>query len=178
MAFGLPRRAPGVSRVCTLVPAVRAGRMAPIFQGEPREPERKLRATIFLVDSDLGFVFWLGQALDSAGCWALPAKDVSSAVELLTEYRLAVDILVINPFLPDAFSFISQLRLSQPALHVIAAIPTDWEKFPPLTGVDAVIRKPNHLTVLALLQWINLIRDFLAESSAASGQVIKIRQSG
>lgn len=123
-------------------------------------------------------MFWLGQALDSAGAWALPAKNVHSANELIAEHRLAVDILVINPLLPDAFAFISQLRQSRPALHVIAAIPSDWEKLPPLTEVDAVIKKPNHLTVLALLQWINLIRDFLGASGTGSGQASKLANNG
>lgn len=89
-----------------------------------------------------------------------------------------MDILVIDPLLPDAFAFISQLRQSLPALNVIAAIPTHWEKFPPLTEVDAVIRKPNHLTVLALLQWIDLIRDFLSASSADSSQSFKSARNG
>lgn len=148
------------------------------LQSQPGEPERKLLPTILLVDSDLGFIFWLGQALDAAGCWALPAKDVASALELISGHRLAVDILVISPLLSDAFAFISQLRQSRPALRVIAATPADWEKFPPLTEVDAVIRKPSHLTVLALSQWINLIRDFMGGSGAGGGRAFKLREIG
>jgi hypothetical protein len=48
-------------------------------------------------------------------------------------------------------------RQSQPALKVVAAIPEDREKLTPMTKVDAFIRKPESLTAMASLQWINLI---------------------
>jgi DNA-binding NtrC family response regulator len=134
-----------------------------------REPERKSGATILLVDPDLGFVFWLGQALDSAGYNALPAESVRSAQELIREHKVAVDILVIDPLLPDAFAFISHLRQSRPAFKVVAVIPEDWEKLTPMTKVDAFQRKPENLTAMASLQWINLIQNLQRQDSGDSG---------
>jgi CheY-like chemotaxis protein len=119
---------------------------------------KEARTTILLVDPDLGFVFWLGQAVDSAGYHAVPAKSVRNACELIQEHNLSVDILVIDPFLPNAFAFISHLRKSHTDLHVIAAIPEDWESLPPMTEVDATIRKPRHLTAVAILPWISLVQ--------------------
>lgn len=114
----------------------------------------------------MGFVFWLGQALDLAGYNAIPAKSVRNANELLHEHKLLVDILVIDPFLPDAFAFIAQLQQTRTDLRVIAAIPEDWENLPPMTEVDAAIRKPRHLTAIATLPWISLIqRLFLSRDS-------------
>ena len=39
--------------------------------------------SILIVDSDLGFVFWLGRALHDAGYEALPAKDVPEATAII-----------------------------------------------------------------------------------------------
>jgi response regulator RpfG family c-di-GMP phosphodiesterase len=124
--------------------------------------------TILLVDPDLGFVFWLGQALDLAGYNAIPAKSVRSASDLIQQHRLVVHILVIDPFLPDAFAFISRLRQSHINLHVVAAIPEDWEDLPPMTEVDATIRKPRHLTATATLPWINLVQRLSSEAETGS----------
>ena len=43
--------------------------------------------TILIVDSDLGFVFWLGRALHDAGYEALPAKDVPEATAIIENSR-------------------------------------------------------------------------------------------
>lgn len=102
----------------------------------------------------------MGQALDSAGYNAVPAKEIHPANELIRVHKIAVDILVIDPLLPDAFSFISALRQSQPQVRVVAAVPEDWEDLPPMTEVDAWLRKPRHLTLAATLPWVKLIQNF------------------
>lgn len=135
-------------------------------------------ATILLVDPDLGFVFWLGQALDLAGYNAIPAKSVRSASDLIQQHKLVVHILVIDPFLPDAFAFISRLRQSHVNLHVIAAIPEDWEDLPPMTEVDATIRKPRHLTAVATLPWINLVQRLSSEPERGPTKTPKLLHNG
>jgi hypothetical protein len=127
-------------------------------------PEGKRRPTILLVDSDLGFIFCLGQALEAAGYSAIPAKDVQSAYELITEHRLSIDTVVIDPFVPNAFAFTTWLRRLRPGLKVIVALPEDWGSLPTMTGVDAVMRKPPLLTAVATLQWIGLIQNLSSSS--------------
>jgi hypothetical protein len=111
----------------------------------------------------LGFVFWLGQTLDSAGYTALPAKSTQAARRLIEEHRIPVDILVIDPLLADAFQFISGLKHFRHALAVVAAIPEDWDILPPMSEVDAVIRKPRRLNAVAAIQWLNLIQTLSAK---------------
>ena len=55
---------------------------------------------ILIVDNDLGFVFWLCQALDAAGYETLPAKGVPEAVALLDELEVWVDVLMVRRTLP------------------------------------------------------------------------------
>ena len=104
-------------------------------------------------------MFWLGHSLDSAGYSTVPAQSTRDATQLIQEHKLSIEILVIDPLLPDAFPFISRLRQSQRSLNVIAAIPEEWADLPPMPEVDAVIRKPHHFNASAALTWINLIQN-------------------
>jgi len=94
--------------------------------------------------------------LDSEGYAAIPAKDISAGKELMREHKFPVDILVIDPLIPDASRFIARLRQSHPQLKVIGATPTDHKAIPTL-GFDAVLPKPTHFTEAAWLQWVSLI---------------------
>jgi DNA-binding NtrC family response regulator len=75
--------------------------------------------TILLVDDDLGFVFWLGRVLDDAGYAAFPAKSAADASALITQFRLMVDLLIINSAMAGASAFIKELRQSRPNLGVL-----------------------------------------------------------
>lgn len=116
------------------------------------------------MDGDLGFVFWLGQALDSAGYTAVPAKDLASANELLRTHRLSVDILVIDPEVPGALGFISQFRQTGKSLRVLGVIARD-ENAVPSSEIDATVWKPDHLTPDAAAEWIYAIQNLLSLSN-------------
>src|ERR1017187_4122777 len=76
--------------------------------------------TVLIVDNDLGFAFWLGQALDRAGYETWPARNVAAADSLLAEVRLVVDLLVINASLPRARAFAAHVGRSRADFKVIA----------------------------------------------------------
>ena len=136
--------------------------------GKDWQPWKGTTIAILLVDPDLGFVFWLGHALDSAGYNAIPAKDVFAALELLEEHKLAMEILVIDPLLPDAFAFISRVRRSRPAARIIAAVPPEWDETVPVPGVDAAIRKLGKFSPEAASEWIGTIQRLLAGGGSSS----------
>ena len=123
------------------------------------EPERDgCRDTILLIDPDLGFIFWLGQALDAAGYSAIPAVNTGAARELIEEHRLLIEILVINPLIDDAAPFITWLKETRAGLKTIAAIPGDAENYLSVPDFDAVIHKPDSLSKMAVTQWLNIIQ--------------------
>lgn len=66
--------------------------------------------TVLIVERDLGFAFWLGRALDERGYSSLPARDVRSAISLIRELDLAVDLLIIDAGLPGASSLVSMMK--------------------------------------------------------------------
>lgn len=91
--------------------------------------------TILILDNDLGFSFWLGQALTAPNCNALPATTVKEALALITEFRLKIDFLIMNPAVPGATDFKKALRKSQGQLRVATL---DSEISDPPKGFDGI----------------------------------------
>jgi hypothetical protein len=112
---------------------------------------------VLIVDTDLGFVFWLGQALDNAGYQALPAKSIGDATALLGELNLEIDLLIVSPFLEGARAFADTLRRSQGHLKLIALI-DEWEErsfaFP---EADASEYRPLNNDEVSRIQWLQTI---------------------
>src|ERR1039458_10630852 len=76
--------------------------------------------TVLIVADDLGFAFWLGQALDRVGCQTWPARSVAAAESLVAELKLSVDLLVITASLYQAPVFATRLSRGTEDFKVIA----------------------------------------------------------
>jgi DNA-binding response OmpR family regulator len=74
--------------------------------------------TILILDNDLGFLFWLGQALTASHCKAFPATSITEAVSLIAQFKLKIDLLIMNPAVPGAADFMRSLRREQRHLRV------------------------------------------------------------
>jgi hypothetical protein len=118
--------------------------------------------TVLVVDSDLGFAFWLGHALDQAGHYALPAFSPAGASRLLTELGLPPDLVIINATLPNAASFIADLRLSQPALKVVAVVDTPGDPSPAFLQANLVEHKPAAIDERVRREWVDMVRMILS----------------
>ena len=123
--------------------------------------------TILLVDSDLGFTFWLGRALDSAGFEALPAKSIPDAMALIDEYHLAVDVLILDPALPGASRLVAFLRRYRQSIKVIAAADPEALRsgFP---QVDAVRRRSIEFNDETRQDWVRFVQSILEGRATGS----------
>jgi hypothetical protein len=121
------------------------------------------------VDRDLGFVFWLGQALDDAGYHALPAKSLADAKALLGQIDLEIDLLIVSLSLEGAYAFVDALGRFQGYLKVIDVI-GDWEEpVSAFRGADASERRPLNHDNASRAQWLRTIqRVFEPPSSTIS----------
>jgi hypothetical protein len=119
-----------------------------------------MRATVLLVDSDLGFVFWLGQTLDFAGYCAIPAKSTLTAKELVNFHKVTADILIIDPSLPDVVPFISALRNLQP-IKVIGCVDVEGREYMYTSDFDLIKAKPKVFTDSACAQWMEIVESLL-----------------
>ena len=122
-------------------------------------------ATILILDNDLGFMFWLGQALTVTGLTPMPAPSVPEARRLLGRFPRAVDVLIVNMDVREAPEYTRSLRNQQGKLRVIATVrhgaklPIDFK------DVDAVRTKPEVLDELTTVEWRRAVRQLLPGKS-------------
>ena len=122
-------------------------------------------SAILLVDTNLGFLFWLGSVLDRAGYTAFPARSVPDAVELLRELHLKVALLLLNCSLSGAADFIESTRGAQRRLKVIGLV--EEEQTPVTAGVDAVWSRPVEINKETEEQLLKIVHQMLQRSMNA-----------
>ena len=115
--------------------------------------------TVLIVDWDLSFVFWLGTILDGAGYQAIPAKDIPNVISLVDQFKLEIDLLIVNPSLSEAVSWIDSLRQSRKSMKVIGVVEDSEAPHP--TGVDASKPRPSRFDQRTRSEWLHLIRTLL-----------------
>jgi hypothetical protein len=136
----------------------------------PPTPEAKSEEgvrTILIVDSDLGFVFWLGQALLDAGYEALPAKGVREATALIEELKTEIDLLIINPALAGAPDLANSLRRFRGDLKVLAMLGEKDQEAGQIPNPDATIRKPLQVNLNVSALWLGIINQLLVRDDEA-----------
>jgi ActR/RegA family two-component response regulator len=123
--------------------------------------------TVLIIESDLGFVFWLGRALQDASYEALPAKGVQEATALVSELNAEIDLLIVNPSLAGAVEFVHALRHSRRDLKILAVPGEKDQQAHPIPSVDAVVWKPPELDQAASALWLSIVGQLLLRDCAA-----------
>jgi DNA-binding response OmpR family regulator len=124
---------------------------------------------VLIVDSDLGFVFWLGQALDAAGYDTLPARGVAEAISLLAEVRVRIDVILVRCTLAGAEKLVADLRWAQRGyLKALALIDEDEGESETMGAWDGWQIKPNLPDTTARKIFLELVQDSLANSTRFS----------
>jgi hypothetical protein len=106
--------------------------------------------TVLIVDQDLGFVFWLGRALDAIGFNALPAKDPGDARRLVDELNVRADVLVADFSADGVEALAHYLCEENPTLRMVstAAGATGHE------NVHLCLEKPEFPDEEAQRNWV------------------------
>jgi len=121
---------------------------------------------ILIIDNDLGFVFWLCQALEAAGYETFPAKGVPEAVALLAELEVWVDVLMVRRTLPGAEVFAAELRCSQRGhLKTIALIDQNDEQSESMAAWDGWQIKLNVSDAIARKIFLSLVESALTNGT-------------
>jgi len=128
-------------------------------------PQHSVGNAILLIDTNLGFLFWLGSLLDRAGYNAFPARSVPDAAELLRELHLKISLLILNCALPGADGFIESTRSTQKHLKVICLVEEEDRQAQPAPGVDAVCAKPVEINARTEEQLLKLVHEVLLNRS-------------
>ncbi len=126
---------------------------------------------VLIIESDLGFVFWLGHALDKAGYPSLPAKNVQDATSLIRDLNLTVGLLIVNPRLPGSRALADAVRASASATKVIAVVEPREVPSAELTFADGYKSKPVIATETAKQEWLAVVEGLLAREVVALNEV-------
>ena len=115
---------------------------------------------VLLVDSDLGFVFWLGQTLEKGGYVAFPAKNLPEAFKLIASLHFSVAVMIVDESLPDLPQYISTIRLEHRGVKIILLIEHDDVGL--RVDVDARCRRADPADENSAREWLQLIRRVLS----------------
>jgi hypothetical protein len=124
--------------------------------------------TVLIADRDLGFVFWIGQRLDRAGYRAFPANSAANAADIVRQFRLVVDLLILNPSIRGIREFAKKLRLAQGHLRTIIVMDEGDGPVSGLPRTAALLRKPRLRDEGSEIEWLETIERVLAEDAARS----------
>ena len=109
--------------------------------------------TALIVDHDLGFLFWLADALCAAGYVAYPAESAAATESLLSDLPGGIDLAIVNPELPQAGSLVSTLSRLPSLPNILALSPEPDEAESGLPGVTAWLGKPDAQDEAARSAW-------------------------
>jgi hypothetical protein len=116
---------------------------------------------VWIVDDDLGFVWWLGEIFTEAGCRVLPAHTCEQAVSLIKKLDLGIDVLVLNPRLPGVFGMLQVLYRVDPEFRIVVIGTTSH-------GVTAnhphpTLERPSGSDSISRSEWLKKVRKLLKE---------------
>jgi len=117
-------------------------------------------ATVLIVDSDCGFVFWIGEIFAKAGCSAVPALDCQQAVSLTTKLNLKVDMVVVNPVLAGVSEMIRSLQSPNRLLKIVAIQDRHVQAICAIPA-HAILRKPSGWESISYEEWVDRVRKIL-----------------
>jgi hypothetical protein len=135
-------------------------------------PFVKAFQSVLILDDDLGFVFWLGEALVSAGYEAVPAVGVPDAKGRTGTFHFTPDLVIANPTLAGVAEFTRALRQGPRPAAVIEITTATGEAKIGLRA-DGFQPRPDVADDRAKLAWLRTIREVLRESATG-----RLRRAG
>ena len=122
--------------------------------------------TVWIVDDDLGFVWWLGEVFIEAGCHTLPALSATEALALMKRLQVSIDIVVVNPALAGVDRMLRSLKRANPGLKIIIIGPGTLTSA--TMRVHGTLIRPSAFEPLPRPEWLDKVRVLLREVKAAA----------
>jgi DNA-binding response OmpR family regulator len=121
--------------------------------------------TVLLVGPDLGFVFWLGRALDQAGYEAFPARDLAAAAETVSEFHLTPGLLILTASIPGSKELIADLKRLHEQVRVLCLAEAVGGNH---VAADGVYPRPAAMTEAAKAELLKVISAVLVDNPVAA----------
>jgi DNA-binding NtrC family response regulator len=123
--------------------------------------------TVWIVDNDLGFVWWLGEIFTEAGCRTLPALSCEQALTLIKTLNVGVDLLVVNPQLPGVMKMLQSLSRAHPKLKIVT-IGKASAALPAALRPQASLERPSASDSISRSEWLKKVRKLLKEVASTA----------
>jgi DNA-binding NtrC family response regulator len=123
--------------------------------------------TVWIVDNDLGFVWWLGEVFTEAGCRTLPALSCEQALALIKSLNVGIDLLVVNTQLPGVNKMLQSLSRAHPNLKIVA-IGKASAVLPAAFRPQAHLERPSASDLISRPDWLKKVRRLLKEVAVAA----------
>ena len=130
--------------------------------------------TVWIVDDDLGFVWWLGEIFTEARCRALPAFSCEDALSLMKRLNIGADLIVVNPQLPGVSAMLQTLNRANHSLKIVT-IQKSSEPHVIDERSQATLERPSGFDPVSRTEWLKKVRRLLRqiESAASSRKGLK-----
>jgi hypothetical protein len=125
---------------------------------EPSGPQ-----TLLIVDSDVGFLWWLGEIFTEVGYQALPALNCSQALAAVKKFHLQIDLLVVNPALTGVGRLLASLERSGRDLKIVLIREGPIGLKYPGFRYDATLTRPSGWEPVSRPDWLRKLRNLLKQ---------------
>lgn len=126
-----------------------------------------MRSVVLIVDQDLGFVCWLGEALAEAGYQSVPALNSQDAVRLAADLNLPIDLAIVDPGLPGVGEAMKKVRDRYPSLRTIA-VRAPGQNAVRAIDATATLRRPSGSTRISRQECLKSVRSVLKRARTAA----------
>jgi hypothetical protein len=124
------------------------------------ETDSTATMTVWIVDYDLGFVWWLGEIFIEARCRAFPALSCAHALSLMKKLNMEADLIVVNPQLPGVSAMLNALTRTNRSLKIVTV---QNASEPPVTDVNSevTLERPSRSGPISRPEWLKKIHKLL-----------------
>lgn len=119
--------------------------------------------TLLIVDSDVGFLWWLGEIFTEAGHYAVPALNCMQALAAVKKYHLQVDFLLVNPSLTGVARLVTSLQAGGRDFKIVLIREGMLGLEYPGFRYDANLTRPNGWEQVSRAEWLQKVRALLKQ---------------
>ena len=120
---------------------------------------------IWIVDDDLGFVWWLGEIFTQAGCRALPALSCHEASVLMKKLAVDPDLLVLNMDLAGVSELLQYVQRGRRHVKIVAI----GSQLPRVRiPIHATLERPSGFEPISRSDWLKRVRKLLKDAEIAA----------
>ena len=127
--------------------------------------EANVAQTVIIVDDDLGFVWWLGEIFNDAGCRALPALACGDAVVLAKRLGVEPDLIILNPSLRGASKMLKNYVQTNPHLKIVTIGPP-LKRLGASIQPHAILERPSPSDLFLRRDWLEKLRKLVWQVEA------------